>query len=89
MLGLKVQISNEGIIEVNEVKKGTSADKEKIESGDIITQINDKKIENIENYYNAIANINSGDIVVLGVTTINKSKNFSQTYSRYVAIKVD
>ena len=46
-------------------------------------------IKDIENYYNAIANIESGDIVVLGVTTINKSKNFSQTYSRYVAIKVD
>ena len=72
-----------------EVKKGTSADKEKIQAGDIITQIDEQKIENIENYYNAIANIKSGDIVVLGVTTINKSKNFSQTYSRYVAIKVD
>tara|TARA_B100001750_G_scaffold118828_1_gene94249 strand:+ start:337 stop:1731 length:1395 start_codon:yes stop_codon:yes gene_type:complete len=89
LLGLKVQISDNGIIKIIEVKKGTSADKEKIQSGDIITQIDEQKIENIENYYNAIANIKSGDIVVLGVTTINKSKNFSQTYSRYVAIKVD
>jgi len=27
--------------------------------------------------------------VLIGVTTINKSRNFSQTYSRYIAIKVD
>ena len=36
-----------------------------------------------------LLDINSGDIVLVGVTTINQSKNFSQTYSRYIAIKVD
>ena len=89
LLGLKVQSDKNGNIKVTEVKKETSAYKEDIKEGDMITQIDEKAIENIENYYDAIANIISGDIVLVGVTTINQSKNFSQTYSRYIAIKVD
>lgn len=89
LLGLKVQSDKNGSIKVTEVKKETSAYKEDIKEGDIITQINEKTIENIEDYYDAIANIISEDIVLVGVTTINQSKNFSQTYSRYIAIKVD
>ena len=89
LLGLKVQTDKNGSIKVAEVKKETSAYKEDIKEGDIITQIDEKNIDNIENYYDAIANIVSGDIVLVGVTTINQSKNFSQTYSRYIAIKVD
>jgi serine protease Do len=89
LLGLKVQTDKNGTIKVTEVKKGTSAYKEDIKEGDVITQINEKTIENIEDYYDAIANIISEDIVLVGVTTINQSKNFSQTYSRYIAIKVD
>ena len=89
LLGLKVQTDKNGSIKVTEVKKETSAYKEDIKEGDIITQIDEKNIDNIENYYDAIANIVSGDIVLVGVTTINQSKNFSQTYSRYIAIKVD
>ena len=88
LLGLKIKISNNNIV-VDEVKKGSSANNEKIKSGDIITQIDDNKIENIEDYYNALSKITSGDIVIIGVTTINKSRNFSQTYSRYVAIQID
>ncbi len=88
LLGLKIKISNNNIV-VDEVKKGSSANNERIKSGDIITQIDDDKIENIEDYYNALSKIISGDIVIIGVTTINKSRNFSQTYSRYVAIKID
>ena len=57
--------------------------------GVIVTQIDEKNIENIEDYYDALANISSGDIVLVGVTTVNQSRNFSQTYSRYIAIKVD
>ncbi len=89
LLGLKIQADKNGSIKVSEVKKGSSASNEDIKEGDVITQIDDKIIENIENYYDAIANITSGDIVLVGVTTINQSKNFSQTYSRYIAIKVD
>tara|TARA_Y100001968_G_scaffold255758_1_gene241977 strand:- start:2504 stop:3886 length:1383 start_codon:yes stop_codon:yes gene_type:complete len=89
LLGLKIKLDKNGKIKVTEVESGTSADKENIKSGDIITQIDDKDIENIEDYYDAIANISSGDIVLVGVTTINQSRNFSQTYSRYIAIKVD
>ena len=89
LLGLKVKTDENGNIKVTEVKQGTSANQENITKGDMITQIDEKNIENIEDYYDAIANINSGDIVLVGVTTINQSKNFSQTYSRYIAIKVD
>ena len=88
LLGLKIKISNNNIV-VDEVKKGSSANNEKIKSGDIITQIDDDKIENIEDYYNVLSKITSGDIVIIGVTTINKRRNFSQTYSRYVAIQID
>ena len=56
---------------------------------DIITHIDDNPIDNIEDYYNALSAVESGDIVLIGVTTINKIMNFSQTYSRYIAIKVD
>ena len=63
--------------------------KEQIKSNDIITHIDDKSIKNIEDYYDALATIKSGDIVLIGVTTINKRTNFSQTYSRYIAIKID
>ena len=89
LLGLKVETDENGSIKVTEVKKESSASKEDIKSGDLITQIDEKNIENIEDYYDAIANISSGDMVLVGVTTINQSRNFSQTYSRYIAIKVD
>lgn len=89
LLGLKVETDENGSIKVTEVKKGSSASKEEIKSGDLITQIDEKSIENIEDYYDAIANISSGDMILVGVTTVNQSRNFSQTYSRYIAIKVD
>ena len=89
LLGLKVEVDENGSIKVREVKKDSSASKEDIKTGDLITQIDEKNIENIEDYFDAIANISSGDIVLVGVTTVNQSRNFSQTYSRYIAIKVD
>ena len=89
LLGLKIITDENNKISIKEVKKDSSSEKENIKSGDIITQIDDKNIENIEDYYDAIANIQSDDIVLIGITTINQSKNFSQTYSRYIAIKVD
>ncbi len=89
ILGLKIKISDSKEIIVKDIKKNSDADREAIKINDIITQIDDKSINNIEDYYDALANIQSGDIVLVGVTTINKSKNFSQTYSRYIAIKVD
>jgi len=88
-LGLKVKINEDKQIQVKEVKEESSAQIEEIKSNDIITHIDDKNIENIEDYYDALSKIQSGDIVLIGVTTINKSRNFSQTYSRYIAIKVD
>ena len=88
-LGLKVEINKDNQIKVKNVKEESSAHKEQIKSNDIITHINDKSIKNIEDYYDALAIIQSGDIVLIGVTTINKRTNFSQTYSRYIAIKVD
>ena len=45
------------------------------------------KIKEID--YESINNLESGDIALIGVTTINQSSYFSQTYSRYIAIKVD
>ena len=89
LLGLKITVDEQGNIKVKEVKEQSSAKQENIKPGDVITQIDEKVIENIEHYYDAIANIKSGDIVLVGVTTVNQSKNFSQTYSRYIAIKVD
>ena len=89
LLGLKVEVDENGSIKVREVKKDSSASKEDIKTGDLITQIDEKNIENIEDYFDAVANISSGDIVLVGVTTVNQSRNFSQTYSRYIAIKVD
>ena len=88
-LGLKVEVNENNQIKVKDVKENSSAEKEQIESNDIITHINDQVIENIEDYYNTLSTIQSGDIVLIGVTTVNKIMNFSQTYSRYIAIKVD
>ena len=88
-LGLKVELNDEGKIKVKEVKENSSAEDESIEPNDIITHIDDKIIENIEDYYESINNLESGDIALIGVTTINQSSYFSQTYSRYIAIKVD
>ena len=88
-LGLKVELSDQGKIKVKEVKENSSAEDENIEPNDIITHIDDKIIENIEDYYESINNLESGDIALIGVTTINQSSYFSQTYSRYIAIKVD
>ena len=88
-LGLKVELNDEGKIKVKEVKENSSAEDESIEPNDIITHIDDKIIENIEDYYESINNLESGDIALIGVTTINPSSYFSQTYSRYIAIKVD
>ena len=73
MLGLKVETDENGSIKVTEVKKGSSASKEEIKSGDLITQIDEKSIENIEDYYDAIANISSGDMILVGVTTVTVS----------------
>ena len=88
-LGLKVEVNENNQVIVKEVKEGVAAEKEDIESYDIITHIDDKAIKNIEDYYDALSAIQSGDIVLIGVTTVNKIMNFSQTYSRYIAIKVD
>ena len=88
-LGLKVEVNENNQIIVKEVKEGTSVEKEDIESNDIITHIDDNTIKNIEDYYDALSTIQSGDIVLIGVTTVNKIMSFSQTYSRYIAIKVD
>ena len=88
-LGLKVELNDQGKIKVKEVKENSSAEDESIEPNDIITHIDDKIIENIEDYYESINNLESGDIALIGVTTINQSSYFSQTYSRYIAIKVD
>ena len=88
-MGLKVEVNENNQIIVKEVKEGTSVEKEDIESNDIITHIDDNTIKNIENYYDALSTIQSGDIVLIGVTTVNKIMSFSQTYSRYIAIKVD
>ena len=88
-LGLKVEVNKNNQIKVKDVKEESSAEIEKIEPDDIITHIDDNLIDNIEDYYNALSNVESGDIVLIGVTTINKIMNFSQTYSRYIAIKVD
>ena len=88
-IGLKVEFTEEDKIKVKEVKKDSSAELEDIKENDIITQIDDTIIENLENYYEAINDLEKGDIVLIGVTTINKSSFFSQTYSRYIAIKVD
>jgi len=88
-LGLKVEINKNNQIKVKDVKADSSAEAEKIEANDIITHIDDKPINNIEDYYDALSSLESGDIVLIGVTTINKIMNFSQTYSRYIAIKVD
>ena len=46
-------------------------------------------IENLNGYYSNIGNLQSGDIVLLQITTINQSKNFRQSYSRLIAIKLD
>ena len=89
ILGLKVKISDDNKIVINEIEKDSSLEKEDIKLNDIITQIDESIIQNIEDYYDAVANIKTGDMVLIGITTINKSKNFSQTYSRYIAIKVD
>ena len=88
-LGLKVEINKNNQIKVKDVKEDSSAETEKIEPNDIITHIDDKPINNIEDYYDALSTVEPGDIVLIGVTTINKIMNFSQTYSRYIAIKVD
>ncbi len=88
-LGLKVEINENNQIKVKAVKEDSSAEKEQIKNNDIITHLDDKSIDNIEDYYEAISTIESGDIILIGVTTINKNRNFSQTYSRYIAIKVD
>ena len=50
LLGLKVETDENGSIKVTEVKNESSASKEDIKSGDLITQIDDKNIENIEDY---------------------------------------
>ena len=89
ILGLKVKISEDNKIIIKEIEKDSSLEKEDIKLNDIITQIDESVIKNIEDYYNAVANVKTGDMVLIGITTVNKSKNFSQTYSRYVAIKVD
>ena len=84
-----MEVGEENQIKVKDVKEESSAKKEQIKSNDIITHIDDKAIQNIEDYYDALGIIQSGDIVLIGVTTIKKTMNFSQTYSRYIAIKVD
>ncbi|MDB4125648.1 PDZ domain-containing protein [Candidatus Marinimicrobia bacterium] len=89
ILGLKVKISEDNKIIIKEIEKDSSLEKEDIKLNDIITQIDESVIKNIEDYYNAVANVKTGDMVLIGITTVNKSKNFSQTYSRYIAIKVD
>ena len=55
LLGLKVLLSDEKQIIIKEVKKDSQAEEENIKPNDIITQIDDKPIENIEDSFNSIS----------------------------------
>ena len=86
---VKVSENESNGVKITSVKKKSPAEIEGIRTNDIVTQIGDMPIENLNGYYSNIGNLQSGDIVLLQITTINQSKNFRQSYSRLIAIKLD
>ena len=89
ILGLKVSESESHGVAITSVKKNSSSEKEGIRTNDIITQIGDMTISSLNDYYSSIGGLQSGEIILLQITTINQSKNFRQSYSRLIAIKLD
>ena len=69
ILGLKVSENESNGVKITSVKKKSPAEIEGIRTNDIVTQIGDMPIENLNGYYSNIGNLQSGDIVLLQITT--------------------
>ena len=68
--------NNQGVL-INEVLKGSPADKAGLKHGDIIVELDSKKIENFQDFLFRIAEHTPGDMVNLNILRESKNKSVS------------
>jgi serine protease Do len=66
---------------VTKVEAGSSADSEGIKEGDLIKEVNRNKVENSDDFRNAIAKVKKGESVLIRI--IRENRAF------YVVLKTD
>jgi serine protease Do len=81
-LGVSSRKAEKGGATVLEVTKGSPAEKAGIKKGDIITKVNDSKIESPESLFETIHNFKSGDKVKIFFTRNGKEQNVMATLDK-------
>lgn len=88
MLGVLTDKEDEGA-EINEVIKGSGAEKAGLKEGDIITQINDKKIEDPDDLTKAIREQKPGDKVAITFLRDKKEQKTTAELTKWRGMKFD
>ncbi|MBK7008931.1 MAG: PDZ domain-containing protein [Saprospiraceae bacterium] len=78
-LGVMISDKNNGVL-VDEVFKGSSADKAGLEKGDIILKLNEKYIFSDKALFETLAGFKEGDKIGITVLRNNKEKSMSLTF---------
>lgn len=78
-LGVMISDKNNGVL-VDEVFKGSSADKAGLEKGDIILKLNEKYIFSDNALFETLAGFKEGDKIGITVLRNNKEKSMSLTF---------
>lgn len=81
-LGVSSRKAEKGGATVLEVTKGSPAEKAGIKKGDIITKINDSKIESPESLYETVHTLKPGDIVKISFLRDGKEQMVSATLEK-------
>ena len=81
-LGVSSRKSDKLGAEVLEVTKGSPAEKAGIKKGDLITKVNDTKIENPENLFETIHNFKAGDKVKIVLMREGKEQSVTATLEK-------
>ena len=81
-LGVSSKKSEKGGATVLEVTKGSPAEKAGIKKGDVITKLNDTKIESPENLFETVHNYKPGEKVKVGFTREGKNQIVTATLDK-------
>jgi serine protease Do len=81
-LGVSSRKAEKGGATVLEVTKGSPAEKAGIKKGDIITKVNEEKIESPENLFEIVHNYKPGDKVKISFTRDGKEQTVSATLDK-------
>lgn len=88
MLGVMTDVNEKGA-EIKSVSAGSAADKAGLKAGDIITSINDQKIESPENVAQAVRKQKPGDKISISVLRDGKKQNMTVELGKWKGVKIN